>query len=271
MKTKISAFFITLACVFAMVSCQSKNSGETKAMAANSESAESLNIKEEIIKIVNTLPTSTETVNLVNATGAAYLAGFTGEDMKTENLLTRAEKAKAYGTVIFDLAYTHIYNQVESFSKLLKVYESLTKELGFEDLVRTQRQFKERYQKSKDNKDSVDFLVTDMLNKTNDIIQRSGSSVDISLVFAGAVVKSLNVISYLTLFATSKDKLIAVLQKQKELINATCNILKKASTDEMVGKFYQTLVPICDIYNSTLSFSIETVDKINKLTGSTSL
>jgi hypothetical protein len=265
MKNGILVVSLTLATLFAATSCQSKKT-EVKKVAGVPMSAEAGKIKDEIVKIVNSLPSNTETVNLINSTGAAYLAGFTGEDLKTENLLTRADKSKAYGTLIFDLAYTHTYNQVESFSKLLKIYESLTKELGFEELMESQRQFKDRYQKNKNNKDSVDFLVTDMLSKTNSIIQKSGTAVDISLVFAGAVVKSLNVMSYLTLFATSKDKLIEVLQKQKEVINAACDILKKSSADQDVSKLYQTLVPINDLYNSTGTFSAETVEKINKLT-----
>jgi hypothetical protein len=270
MKTRFLVVPLTLAILVAGTSCQSKKS-EVKKVAEVPVSAEAGRIKDEIVKIVSSLPSNTETVNLINSTGAAYLAGFTGEDMKTDNLLTRADKAKAYGTLIFDMAYTHTYNQVESFSKLLKIYESLTKELGFEELVESQKQFKESYQKNKDNKDSVDYLVTNMLAKTNSIIQKTGTASDISMVFAGAVVKSLNVISYLTLFAPSKDKLIDVLQKQKEVINAACDILQKSSADQEVSKLYQTLVPINDLYNTTGTFSTETVDKINKLTNFISL
>jgi hypothetical protein len=181
-------------------------------------------------------------------------------------LLTRDAKAQAYGTLIFDLAYTHTYNQVESFSKLLKLYESLTKELGFEELVSTQKQFQDSYQKNKDNKDSMNLLVTNMLNKTNELIQKNGTATDISLVVAGAVVKSLNVISYLTLFAPNKEKLIEVLKKQKTVINGTCDILKKTSDDAEVNKLYQALLPVNELFNSSEAFTEQTVDKINKLT-----
>lgn len=271
MKTKVLVIALTLAAAVTMPSCQSKKTENKKAAVISAESPESAMIKDEIIKIVNTLPSNSETVNLINSTGASYLAGFTGEDMKTENLLTRADKARAYGTIIFDLAYTNTYNQTESFSKLLKIYETLTKDLGFEELVKTQKQFKDHYQKIKDNSDSVDILVTNMLKTTNDLVQKSGSAVDISLVFAGAVAKSLNVISYLTLFSPGKDQLIEILQKQKDVINATCLILEKSPKDQYVSKFYAEMEPINKIYNSTETFSTETVEKINKLTGFISL
>jgi hypothetical protein len=206
-------------------------------------------------------------VYLINATGASYLAGFTGEDMKTENLLTRNDKARAYGTLLFDLAYTHTYNQVESFSKLLKIYESLTRELGFEEIVATQKQFQNSYQKQKGNKDSLNLLVSNMLSKTNALIQKSGTAVDISLVVAGAVLKSLNVISHLTLYATSQDKLIEVLKQQKSVINGVCAILEKSPGDPDVSTLYKTLAPINDLFKSPDTFNAQTVEKINKLTG----
>lgn len=266
MKINILTFVLTMASLGLVTSCQSNKTEPKGNAAVHPASADDGKIKDQIIRMVNSMPGSTETVNLINATGAAYLAGFTGEDLKIENLLTRADKAEAYGTIIFDLVYTHTYNQVESFSKLLKINESLTRELGFEELTVIQKQFRERYEKNKDNKDSVSFLVSDMVNRTNGFVQKNGTAADISLVFAGAVVKSLNVISYLTMFAARQDQLIEILKKQKEAINAACDILKKTTGDQSVNKLYETLLPIRELFNSTDTFSSQTVEKINKLT-----
>lgn len=267
MKTKILVFTLTIATLITVTSCKSKKSEADKTGAARTESLDAGKVKDEVVKIVKSLPSSTETVNLINSSGAAYLAGFTAENLKIENLLTRADKAKAYGTVIFDLAYTNTYKQLEPFNKLLKIYESLTQELGFQELVDAHKQFKDRYQKVKDNNDSVNIIVSDMLTKTNDIIQKNGTTADISLVFGGVVAKSLNVISYLTLFAPAKDQLLVILQKQKPVINATCQVLEKSPADQDVSKLYQSLVPVNKIFNSTETFSVQTVEEINKLTG----
>jgi hypothetical protein len=105
-----------------------------------------------------------------------------------------------------------------------------------------------------------------LLKTTNDLIRKTGSAADISLVFAGAVVKSLNVISYLTLFAPGKEKLLQVLQQQKNVINAACMILEKSPSDPEINQFLQALLPINKIFNETPSFSTQSVEEINKLT-----
>lgn len=266
MKMKVLALLLTLTSLLLITSCQSKKSENKKVTGSSTESIDAGKVKGEVVKIVNSLPSHSETVNLINSTGAAYLAGFTGEDLKTENLLTRADKAKAYGTIVFDLAYTNTYKQVEVFSKLLKIYESLTKELGFEELVQSQKEFRDSYQKYKDNADSLNLMVSHMLQETNELIQKNGSVVDISLVFGGAVVKSLNVISYLTLFAPNKEPLLEVLHKQKEVINAACMIMEKTPGDPNVSRFYQALLPINKIFNSADVFTTQNVEEINRLT-----
>ena len=266
MKNRILVVSLAIASIFLVSACQNKKQDGSKGASTSTQSVDSGKIKDEIIKIVSSLPSNTETVNLINSTGAAYLAGFTAEDLKTETLLTRADKAKAYGTVIFDLAYTNTYRQVEAFSKLMKVFETLTQDLGFQELVQKQKEFRTHYQQDKTNPDSLDVMLSAMLKETNSLIQSSGSAADISLVFSGTVVKSLHVISYLTLFAPAKDKLLVVLQKQKEMVNAVTQILAKSPEDASVSKMYQAMVPIQKIFNAPEPFTAQTVEEINKLT-----
>jgi len=60
-------------------------------------------------------------------------------------LLTRAENAKAYGGVLFDMAYASTYNQTNTFSKLLDLNENLVRKLGFTDFLKQQQDYKKRY------------------------------------------------------------------------------------------------------------------------------
>jgi hypothetical protein len=266
MKNRILVVSLAIASIFLVSACQNKKTDAGKVAATSTQSNDSGKIKDEIVRIVSSLPNNTETVNLINSTGAAYLAGFTAEDLKPETLMTRSDKARVYGSVIFDLAYTNTYRQVESFSKLMKVFETLTQDLGFQELVQKQKEFRAHYQQDKTNPDSLDVMLSNMLKETNTLIQSSGSAADISLVFSGTVAKSLHVISYLTLFAPAKDKLLVVLQKQKGMVNAVCEILAKSPEDASVSKMYQSMIPIQKIFNAPEPFTPQTVEEINKLT-----
>jgi hypothetical protein len=74
------------------------------------------------------------------------------------------------------------------------------------------------------------------------------------------------VISYITLFSTDKAKLISVLQKQKQTVNSTCDILKMTPEDPNTSKLFQLLSPVNDLFNNTPAFTEKTVDEISKLT-----
>lgn len=267
MKTRILVVSLLLASLCIVTSCQSKKSEDKKAGAAKVETPAASVTKEEIRAIIKSMPTQAEVIKLVNSTGAAYLAGFTNENLKTENLLTRADKTKALGAVLFDMSYTHLYRQVEPFNKLLTISETLTKELGFEELVESFKQFKTEFDKNKDNQVVLDTLFEGWKLKIKKLLYTSSSVQDLSLVYCGGVIKSLNVISYLTLFAPQKEQLLVVLKNQKGLINSACEVLAKSPADPEISKYLETLTPINKIFQSSEPLTEKSIEEINKLTG----
>jgi hypothetical protein len=212
------------------------------------------------------MPAQTDVIKLVNSTGAAYLAGFTNEGLNTENLLTRAEKSTALGAVLFDIAYTHLYRQVEPFNKLIKISETLTKDLGFEELTQSLKGLKAEYDSHKDNSTEMDAIFEDWRVNSKKQLYQSGSVKDLSLIYSAGVVKSLNVISYLTLFAPQKEQLLVVLKDQKGAINAVCEILSKSPGDAEISKYLETLTPVNKIFQSSEPFTEKSIEEINKLT-----
>ncbi len=266
MKTKLFLAALLIPAFIAVPSCKQKASEPAKVATLGTEKADAKKIKDEVVNIIVSLPSSHETAELINETGASYIAGLTEEDANTEKLLTRAQKVQAFGKVIFDLAYTDTYNQVGSFSKLLKVQEDLSKQLGFNGLLTLQKPYRDRYMANKNNRDSVDAIVVAMLSTTNQYIQENGSASDIALVFASATAKALNVITSVTLFARTNEKLIELLKKEKDHVNAAISILEMTTGDPDVDSLLAKLKPVKDIFSSTENFTIETVDQINQLT-----
>ena len=266
MKTRITLAAFLLLTLFAFNSCKPKSSDSTKVATLNSARVDSEKIKDEVVKIIESLPTNQETVKLINETGASYIAGLTEESVNMEKLLTRAQKLQTFGKVLFDLAYTDTYNQTESFTKLLQIEEELSRQLGFNELLSIQKPYRDRYVANKSNRDSVDAIVVSMLSTTNEYIQKNGSASDIALVFASTTVKALNTITSLTLFAKTNDKLIEILKKEKDHVNGAISILEMTAGDPEVDGLLAKLKPIKDVFSSTETFTLDTVDKINQLT-----
>lgn len=268
MKSKITLAFAFIALTFVFSSCQSSGTKEKKVATLENGKIDAKELKEEIVGIIMSLPDNQETVDLINETGAAYVAGLTLEDLQTENLLTRAASAKAYGGVLFDMAYANTYNQVNTLSKLLDLNESLVRKLGFESFIEEQKGYRERYLENKDNKDSVDQIVAELLSSSNDYIHKNGSSSDISLVFAAATTKSLYVISNVTLLAMNNDKLVVLMENQEDRIQSAYKILEMSDDDQEVKKMAESIRPIIGVYSGSDSFDLAAIEKIRDMTGS---
>ncbi len=266
MKTKLILAALLITAFVALPSCKQKSAETSKVATLSTDKTDAKKIKDEVVNIIVSLPSSHETAALINETGASYIAGLTEEDVITDKLLTRAQKVQTFGKILFDLAYTDTYNQVGSFSKLLQVQEDLSRQLGFTDLLTLQKPYRDRYMANKNNRDSVDAIVVSMLSTTNQYIQDNGSASDISLVFASATAKALNVITSVTLFARTNEKLIELLKKEKDHVNAAISILEMTTGNPEVDDLLAKLKPVKDIFSSTETFTIETVDQINQLT-----
>ena len=265
MKSKMFIPGLLILILAFVSSCNESGKQSKKVGTLSSEKIDIKKVKEDIVDIIVSLPDSYETVKLINESGAAYIAGLTQEGMSTVELLTRADKAKTYGFVMFDLAYANTYNQTSSFTKLLELHKKLTQDLGYESLVAGQKKFEERYLANRENRDSVDQIVSEMLNETNSYIQQNGSAADISLVFAGVTAKSLFVMSNLTLFAMNNEKLVDLLKKQKDRIDAAINILGMVTDDNEVQKMAEFLAPVKAVYAAEV-FDVTSVEKIQEAT-----
>lgn len=264
-----SKFFLLISIVTFSVmlfSCQSSGTNDKKVATLETVNPDVKKLKDQIVEIIMALPDNQETVKLINETGAAYIAGLTLENIIADNILTRASTAKAYGGVLFDMAYANTYNQVNTFSKLLDINESLVRKLGFEEFLNQNKELKKRYQDNKDDQAAVDQIVGELMSKSNDYIQENGSASDISLVFAGATTKSLFVISNITLFAMNNDKLVDLMKNQKSRIESAYKILQLSGDSGEVKKMAEALKPIMEIYDSADPFNENTVEKIRQLT-----
>lgn len=265
MKSKLIILGLLLGSMIISQSCKQNDQNNKKVATISDSRIDVKKVKEEIVELIVSLPDSYETVQLINESGASFIGGLTHEGMSTAELLTRADKAKAYGFVMFDMAYANTYNQSSSFNKLLELHTKLTQDLGYEALLAEQKKFEERYLANRDNRDSVDQIVSEMLQETNSYIQENGSASDISLVFAGVTAKSLYIMSSLTLFAMNNEKLVNLLQNQRDRIEASISILEMVPEDHDVQKMAEYLKPVKEVYSST-AFDITSVEKIQEAT-----
>ncbi len=261
MKIKFLSLGVLFLALLFSTSCNQKGNENKKVGTLKADKLDIKKVKDDIVDIIVALPDSYETVKLINETGASFIGGLTLEGISTAELLTRAEKAKSYGYVMFDMAYANTYNQTNSFSKLLEIHQKLTQELGFEGLIAEQKIYQDRFSANRGLRDSVDQIVSELLTNTNSYIQEHGSASDISLVFAGVTAKSLYVMSSLTLFAVNNEKLITLLKDQKDRVGAAINVLNLVPDNSDVEKMAVSLKPVQDVYSAG-TFDITSVEKI---------
>ena len=252
--------------LFTLLSCKQGNQAARNDAATAKEEIVGGVTKEEIDSVIRSLPALPDVVKLINASGAPYLPGMTAEDIHPGNLLFRADKARTIGAIGFDMVYTKIYSQVESFHKLLLLYEALVRDLGYEELSAYLTAFRKEYDLKKGNPSQVDSLARELRIRGSQLIYKLGSPKDLTLVLTGAVSKSVKVTASLALHAQNSEPLAAILRTQHQAVAEVCRILAQTPGDPDLKKYYDKLIPVGQLLQPELPLSVKTIQEIEKLT-----
>ena len=99
-----------------------------------------------------------------------------------------------------------------------------------------------------DNKDSLDYLVTENMNHYHQQMS-AGDQPDVyALSVIGSNVETLYVLSQTTLLAQNNDQLLYIMNQQKERVNLVFTLLEIMSGDEDIKPYYEQFKPVVQIF-----------------------
>jgi len=128
------------------------------------------------------------------------------------------------------------------------VSEQIIDDLGLRDELISTNNYLGRIKENTDNKDSLDYLVTQDLNHFHQQMS-AGDQPDVyALSVIGSNVEALYILSQTTLLANNKEKLLEVMNMQDERVNLVFTLLELMSEDENITPYYEQFKPVVTIF-----------------------
>ena len=219
-------------------------------------------MKDQIVEVIQNSPKPKELINLINNTGASYILDVTIPVASSEKLLTSTKQSLGLGMYAFDLQYSNTYQRNDMTAKIAKVENDLVKKLGLDGELISSENFLERIKANSDNKDSVDFLVTQAINFSVQKLS-SGQHPDVyALSFIGVNIEALHVLSQLTLLASNNAQLVALIDGQKDRVKSVFTLLEMMSGDEAVKPYYESMKPIAQFFQEKQNIGLAELNEI---------
>jgi hypothetical protein len=252
--------------------CNSNNTKESKGTTSKGKKAsvevgvfDAVKIKDQIVETIKKIPNEKDVVKLLNESGASYIIDLTIPAEDAEKLLTKTVQSFGLGMYAFDLLYASVYNRGDQVAANSKVTENIIDKLGLKGELISSKNYLGRIKSNVDNKDSLDFLVTEDLNHYHQQLA-TGEHPDVyALSVIGTNVEALYVLSQTTLLAKNNTKLLDIMNAQNERVNLVFSLLELMSGDENVKPYYEQFKPVVSFFGPNMKITDNELKQIGPL------
>jgi hypothetical protein len=229
------------------------------------ETFDAVKIKDQIVETIRKMPSEKEIATLLNEAGASYIFDLTVPPEQAEKFLTKADQSFGLGLYSFDLLYASVYNRGDVAVEISEVSEELIDELGLRNELISSRNHLGRIRQNADNKDSLDYLVTQDLNHFHRQMS-AGDQPDVyALSVIGSNVEALYILSQSTLLARNNSKMLAILGQQTERVKLVFTLLELMSGDENIEPYYEEFKPVVAIFEKNQRITEKELSEIATL------
>jgi hypothetical protein len=229
------------------------------------ETFDAVKIKDQIVETIRKMPSEKEIATLLNEAGASYIFDLTVPPEQAEKFLTKADQSFGLGLYSFDLLYASVYNRGDVAVEISEFSEELIDELGLRNELISSRNHLGRIRQNADNKDSLDYLVTQDLNHFHRQMS-AGDQPDVyALSVIGSNVEALYILSQSTLLARNNSKMLAILGQQTERVKLVFTLLELMSGDENIEPYYEEFKPVVAIFEKNQRITEKELSEIATL------
>lgn len=205
-------------------------------------------IKDQIVETIRKMPSEKEVAELLNEAGASYIFDLTVPPEQAEKFMTNTEQSFGLGLYSFDLLYASVYNRGDVAAQISDVSEQIIDDLGLREELISTNNYMGRIKGNIDNKDSLDYYVTENMNYYHQEMSTGDQPGVYALSVIGSNVEALYVLSQTTLLANDNSQLIQVMNQQHERVNLVFTLLELMSEDENIEPYYEQFKPVMAIF-----------------------
>ena len=222
-------------------------------------------VKDQIVETIRKMPSEKEIATLLNEAGASYIIDLTVPAEQDEKMMTETDQSFGLGLYSFDLLYASVYNRGDIAAEISQVSEQIIDKLGLSGELITSKNYLGRIKTNSDNKDSLDYLVTQDMNYFHQQMS-TGDQPDVyALWVIGSNVEALYVLSQTTLLAKNNAKMLNIMNMQTERVNLVFALLEIMSGDENIKPYYEQFKPVVTIFEENQTITEKELAEIGPL------
>lgn len=268
MKKLVQGLFIITVLAISFTGCRQAPKQSEDRTKADAEMFDPATIRDDVVKLIQQAPSTTDVFDFLNRTGADYIFDMTVPFAVVQQHETTSQLSLLLGAYWSDAMYASAYNRVDQMKQTVDVATGLAGQLGLQNELENTMVYIEKISET-DDQEARDALIEEMLDQGHKEFAESDMADTYALVFVGANVEALYLLSYLTLFARDNQAMIDFMVERADMAQTVYNLLS-LMTDEVylelnprIQGYYDESREIANFFKDVDTFTITEVEEVN--------
>jgi hypothetical protein len=201
--------------------------------------------RDEITEIIQNSFKGIKILDFLNEVGASYIYDITVPTSEAERFETKFDQSWVVGMYAADMYYAHTFKRFDMVVRSAKTVDMLAAKLGimgnFSKL--------ERIKFQEENTDSLKIMLNQTWEDFHASIKESDRPDIEALIFVGANIEWMYLLSQLTLYAKDNQAMIDYLSQKGEYARGLLKLLEIVAAEEAVKPYYEKMKPVVSFFD----------------------
>ncbi len=225
-------------------------------------------IRDDVVKLIQQAPRANDVFDFLNRTGAAYIFDLAVPFAVAQQHETSSQLSLVLGAYLSDALYASAYNRMDVVSQTGDIAAGLAGQLGLQNELENTMAYREKLRET-DDPEVREALIEEMLDQAHKEFAGSDMADTYALVFVGANVEALYILSQLSLFARDNQAMIDFMVERADMAKTVYNLLR-LMTDEMylelnprIQGYYDSAREIANFFREVETFTLTELEEVS--------
>ena len=225
-------------------------------------------IRDDVVELIQRAPRAVDVFDFLNRTGAAYIFDLAVPFDVTQQHESSSQQSLILGAYLADAMYANAYNRMDVVSQTGNVAANLAGQLGLQNELEQTREYGARLRETEDQA-KREALVRQFVDKAHGEFADSEMADTYALVFIGANVEALYILSQLSMFARDNQAMIDFMVERADMAETVYNLLR-LMTDEVylelnprIQGYYDQAKSIANYFGQVETFTMTELEEVS--------
>jgi hypothetical protein len=268
MKKLVQGLLIITVLAVSFTGCRQAPKQDKDRTEADAEMFDPATIRDDVVKLIQQAPRTNDVFDFLNRTGAAYIFDLAVPFAVAQQHETSSQLSLLLGAYLSDALYASAYNRMDVMNQTGDIAGGLAGRLGLQNELENTMAYREKIRETDDH-EAREALIEEMLDQGHNEFAGSDMADTYALVFVGANVEALYILSNLTLFARDNQAMIDFMVEKADMAQTVYDLLR-LMTDEVylelnprIQGYYEGAREIANFFRDVDTFTITELEEVS--------